>query len=594
MRTHRVWLALLLLVFAAVGVRGDDITDEPDAVSAYTRGLRLMRESNYLDAARTFHDLADKFANSPNRDLFLFNAAKAEYHLGDLPKANATFDELLTQFPDNSLRPFVKFFQGNILYAQGRIQRALDTWTTAYPLAQIDDRLRSLTRASITAAVLADETRLNLLRIDSLPRDLRCELARHIADAFSEEKRLTAAQQALALCSDMDRAVKSQLDSSIARQNIEIAIVLPFSGELADYADEIFQGAVIAAEEQSAAIGRTIHLTTYDTKGEPLEAARIIKDLARSQVLAAVGPLTSEEAGVVSAANGCDPLPIVIPAATEAGLTRLSQTTFQLSPNIELQGIAAADYAVSVLKADSAAIISPTTSECTRLTDAFSRRFKQLGGKILAVEYYRPRDKDFGPYLRDLKLAVRGRPLDSAVYINQRGDTLESDGYPAAVDCLFLPGDVEHLRQLLPQLNFYGITAQYLGSDAWGDEMICRLGADNTKQAVFPSPFMVDENSESFVKLRSAFDARLGRRPQRLASLGYDAVTVIARAIGKDTPNRDHLVDRLIHLPPLAGAAGRIVFGLHRENVAMPMYRIRDGVAVPLGVQTISEFPTAR
>ena len=97
-----------------------------------------------------------------------------------------------------------------------------------------------------------------------------------------------------------------------------------------------------------------------------------------------------------------------VAAATEAGLTRLSESSFQLSPNVELQGVVMAEYAVFQLGADSAAILTSTASEHLRMARAFADRFTELGGTMVAVQYYRSRDKDFGPIVRDIKGMILG------------------------------------------------------------------------------------------------------------------------------------------------------------------------------------------
>ena len=45
-----------------------------------------------------------------------------------------------------------------------------------------------------------------------------------------------------------------------AKSAIEIAMVLPFSGELRSYGEDIYNGAVIAAEEFRARTGRPVRL----------------------------------------------------------------------------------------------------------------------------------------------------------------------------------------------------------------------------------------------------------------------------------------------------------------------------------------------
>ncbi|MEA3296703.1 MAG: ABC transporter substrate-binding protein [candidate division Zixibacteria bacterium] len=261
----------------------------------------------------------------------------------------------------------------------------------------------------------------------------------------------------------------------------------------------------------------------------------------------------------------------------------LSSTTFQLSPNIELQGTRMAEYAVDSLKADSVAIITSTSPDHLRMSRSFSERFRQLGGKVAGIEYYRSRDKDFGPYIRDLKSILWNMPPDSIYFTNEEGDTLDPDGIPVGIDCLFLPGSPQQLRLLLPQIHFYQLTGNYLGSDGWADETIYRLGDNVTKGAVFPSPFLVGSNSDEDVQFSAAFDSRFGRQPTRLSRVGYDAIRLVIQACDKGCSSREKLVSALEQTKDFAGASGMITFGKNRENIELPLYRIESGKAVVIG-----------
>jgi len=293
-----------------------------------------------------------------------------------------------------------------------------------------------------------------------------------------------------------------------------------------------------------------------------------------------IGPLTSEEAQVASAAINCDDLPLIIPAATQAGLTSLSSSSFQLSPNIELQAVQMADYAINDLQADSAVIITSTAPDHLIMARAFADRFRQYGGTVVAVQYYRARDTDFGPYIKDIKDMLIGTPPDSAYYISPHDDTLHVDALPAAVDVLYVPGSAEQLRLLLPQLQFYNIQATYLGSDGWNDDAIYKLGDNITRFALFSSPFIQLSQGEEYVRFAAAFNSRYGRPPQRLAALGYDAVRIVALARQQSDGSRRSLVEHLRNIRNFDGAAARVTFGKHAENIEMPIYRIEGGQPV--------------
>lgn len=579
---YRILIAAILTAALAVPALADNINDSPDAVSLYARGKRFMRERNWFDAATVFQELEARFPDSPNLDLFVFNRAKARLYLGEHSEAAAGFDYFIARYPGSPLVAYAYHFLGNALYVKGEVNRAVRSYFKAYEIT--DDRnLRSLLVASLVGAFRTAAS-ISLGKDDfiRLSTDKACALIRPLSEIYVQRGELSRANSLLEVCGGhVDDLTDS--DSRQADGTLDIALVLPLSGELGEFGQEIFNGAVIAAELHRQETGRSLKLVPYDTKGEPVEAGRIIGELSRSaRTDVVIGPLTSDESLVASATLSCGSLPMIAPAATQAGLTRLSSSAFQLSPNIELEGIALAQYAIRTIGADSAAILSSTAADHLRMTRAFVDHFKRLGGTVVAVEYYRPRDKDFGAYIRDIKAILIGEPADSAFFVNADGDTLDLDVIPARVDCLFVPGDAQQLRQLLPQVHFYNLNGAYLGSDGWGDNAVYSLGDAVTKGAVFCSPFLEGRRSEQYLKLATAFDKRYGASPQRLSALGFDAVNIALMAAAGSRATGDEILAGLKRVSAYEGASGMISFGEYRENIEMPLYRIEAQRAVPL------------
>ncbi|MBU0984332.1 MAG: penicillin-binding protein activator [candidate division Zixibacteria bacterium] len=584
MRRQLLIIVLLCLVGGVIPpiCGAETIDDLPEVMSEYARGKRLMREGDWLGASRSFEQLAGRFPQSPNRDLFLFNRAKSQYHFGNYPEALAGFSSFIRRYPDSPLLAHAYFFQGNVLYLRGQLDGAVASYVTAYQRCK-DTRLADLLVASLSAAVAgAKSVSLGPADFEGLSPAKKCRLVEPVAEALVGKGQYAAAGRLLALCGkELD--VMPESSENLQTRGLEVAVLLPFSGELQTFGEQIYQGITIGAEEYRQETGRPFTLATFDTKGDPVDAARIVKELLHSNVDAVIGPLTSEAAAVASAALSCGTLPLIAPAATQAGLTMLSESAFQLSPNIELQGVRMAEYAVLNLGADSAAIITSTSTDHLQMSRAFARRFEALGGTVTAIEYYRSRDKDFGEYIQDVKAVLLGVHPDSAFFVNEMGDTLDADGIPARVDCLYMPGKASQLRLLIPQVNFYNLNAEYLGSDGWADPAVYKLGDQVTKSAVFPSPFLQKRDSEVYLRFSSAFDRRYGGQPDRLACLGYDAVSVLRLAMAGGAVSRDDLAAHLASVRGMVGAAATVSFGEHRENTEMPLYQIRDGAAVYLG-----------
>ena len=579
----RLMLLAALLCWAAVGVSAVELLDDsPEVLSDYAKARKLLRDGHFLEASRSFAQLAEKYPDSKNLDLFIFNHAKAELYFGNRSDALEGFGDFINRFPGSPLIAHAYFFEGNAYYLKAQLSQAVAAYIDAYRLSN-DSRLDELvTNSMVDAVSQAESVALGEADFESLEPVRRCRLIEPIAQALERRADTTQAQRLRAVCTGRRQAVDSAAVMSLT-SDLELALLLPLSGELQSFGEAIYRGATIAAEDFRHDTSRPLRLVPYDTKGNPIDAARLARELVHTGTDAVVGPLTSDETAVTAASLSCDFLPLIIPAATQAGLTLLSESSFQLSPNIELQGVRAAEYAVLKRGADTAAIITPTTSDQVRMATAFEERFEALGGKVVATEYYRSRDRDFGQYVRDLKAVLLGGQPDSAAYVDDRGDTLDIEAVPAKVDCLYLPGSAEQLRLLLPQLKFYSIDAFYLGSDGWGDDAVYRLGDDVTKLAVFPSPFLEQERSQEYVKFASEYDARYGEQPHRLAGLGYDAVKLIAQALEAGAVTRQDLVTRLSRVRNYAGAAAPITFGEHRENIDLPMYQLIHGVPTLIG-----------
>jgi branched-chain amino acid transport system substrate-binding protein len=583
---RNVTLTVCALILLALGLRvkADTIDDSPEAVSLYAKGQRQLREGNFFDAVKTFAELEARFANSKNLDLFVYNRAKARYYLGNYSEASAAFSYFISRFTTSPILPYAHFFLGNSLYLNGEVNKGVKEYLRAYRLSEDPDLDKLLVSSLVSAFRHATTISLGAPDLEQLTEAKKCALAKPLADIYVEIGETKRASDLLALCGEkLSPGSEAGIERKNAAGPLDIAMVLPLSGDLRSFGQEIYNGAVIGAQMYRDESGKEVNLDTYDTQGDPIEAARIISELSKSvSTDAAIGPLTSEEAAVASATLACGTLPMVAPAATQAGLTSLSSTSFQMSPNIDLEAITLAEYAFNRLHADTAAVISSTSTDDIRMTRAFSDRFEALGGTVLAVEYYSVRDKDFGTYIRDIKGLILGATKDSTFYINADGDTLDVDVIPARIDCLFMPGNSRQLRQLIPQVNFYNLSGQYLGSDGWADDMIYRLGDDVTKQAVFASPFIEGENSEEYLKFSAAYDSRYGGQPQRLAALGYDAMRLVAQAAAAGGNGRDNIVARLRQISNYAGASGVISFGENRENIEMPLYRIETAKPVPL------------
>ena len=120
-----------------------------------------------------------------------------------------------------------------------------------------------------------------------------------------------------------------------------------------------------------------------------------------------------------------------------------------------------------------------------------------------------------------------------------------------------------------------------MGTDGWGDNSVYKLGDHVTKGAVFASPFLEGKLSDEFMTLAGAYDSRYGKRPQRLASLGFDAVRLLTNAASSGG-GRESIIKNLELVKNYNGASGKISFGEYHENIEMPLYKIENEKAISI------------
>ncbi|MFH2037363.1 MAG: penicillin-binding protein activator [Candidatus Zixiibacteriota bacterium] len=565
----------ILIIFAVLLMLAGGIYAS-EAEATFDNAYHLMQDGNYAEAFHLLSRLCLENTDSDNLDRYLFFRGKCEYYLGNFSTSLNTLADFNDHFKNSGYLPYAEYFTGNNYYRLEKPDRALRAYFQAYNISADAELDRLILQSISEAASTGSSTILTLARSSSIPEAKRCDLLVAIGKTLFDQGNYPMVKNLLSSCSTAEaQQLISRADMSL-RKKVEIGIALPLSGDLQRYGEQILDGIRLRIKHYQEATGKVLNPVIYDTRGDNMEAARAVKKMSDDGLTAVIGPLTSDAAALASAVLSCTDMPLVIPAASQSGLTELSPSSFQLQPNLEWQGLRMADFAVQRLKADTAAIITPATTDYMRMARAFKNRFEELGGTILGVESFRPKETDFGPYVRDLKSLILGDLLDSIFFINDNGDTIDAEEVPVWIDCIFIPAEAGQLRQLLPQINFYNLNTTYLGGDGWGSSSVYNLGTQVTRDCYFSSGLLGNMQSEEAVQFAAEFDREHGRQAGRLEALGYDAMSLICEALANDNYSREEIGLYLSHINMFQGLAGMVTFGEHRENIELPIYTVEN------------------
>ena len=332
---------------------------------------------------------------------------------------------------------------------------------------------------------------------------------------------------------------------------VNVALLLPLSapGRIGMIGRDMLDAAQLALDELA---DDGVALTPKDTKGTPDGAATAARRAVAEGATLIVGPLTAPE------------IEAVRPVAQQAGINVLAFSNVSqmagngvfllgVLPQDEVQRIARYAYSTGI---DHFAVLAPANAYGQLAADAMKTAVADIGATLDATGFYDPSSTD----LRQVEKHLGATP-----------------GFGA----LLLPDpDAARLKSVASLLPAFGIDPtkiRLLGTGGSGDGWEANnLGTEATLNGGwFAAP-----PAEARAGFEQRFLTAYGRKPQRLATLAYDAVGVAA--VLERTPGAGFSAAALTNPSGFAGADG--IFRLLPDGTAQRGLAVlqieRSGVGV--------------
>jgi branched-chain amino acid transport system substrate-binding protein len=197
------------------------------------------------------------------------------------------------------------------------------------------------------------------------------------------------------------------------------------------------------------------------------------------------------------------------------------------------QGYVMAKYAHEELKFKKVAILTDKKSAYSEgLTEVFSRKFAEMGGKIAGIEAYAKGDTDFRAQLTNIK-------------------KLKAEG-------LYVPGYYQDVAIIAEQAKELGIKVTMMGGDGWDSEKLFELGGSAVDGSYVSNHYSADDPTPRVQDFIKRYQAKFGAVPDSLAALGYDAARVVidamTRAPDLSGPALREAIAKTKDVPGVAGA----------------------------------------
>jgi len=313
---------------------------------------------------------------------------------------------------------------------------------------------------------------------------------------------------------------------------IKVAIMLPLSGSEAATGRALMQAAVIALFD---AYDPRIILLPFDTKADADETEKLAHRAVEEGVSIVLGPLLATNLQIAGEILEPAGIPL-IGFSNDSSVAAPGRFIMGFLPETEVRRVV--DYSLSKGLTEQAALI-PDGRYGARVRAAFGDAVSAAGGTIAAIENYPPDpDAVFEPVKRLSNYDERRKDMrDEIRFLLSLGDDL-TDEIAAELsksevlegityDAVLLPEGGELLGTLAPLLPFYEIDpnkVKFLGTGLWNDANL--LHEPPLQGAWFAAP-----HPEAPTAFLGRLEESFGENPPRIATLAYDAMSLVAHLL---------------------------------------------------------------
>ncbi len=326
---------------------------------------------------------------------------------------------------------------------------------------------------------------------------------------------------------------------------VVLGLNLELSGRLSQYGNECLRGARLAEQElEKRGLPYRVRLAVVDNRSENSDSVLGFLRLTKEEgAVCVIGPTTS--AGVKAELQQGSQVPVIVPTATSDSLDGAEYgNRFRICFTDTAQGRAMGECAWA-MGYRRAAVLGDLSSDYSQGTsEAFCRRFTELGGEVAARLSYTAGDTDFSVLL-----------------------TLLRDSRPQAV---FLPGYDAEAGLILRQARQMGLDCAFFSGDTFDSPVLEELAGEGLDKVYFSNHY--DPQGERLEEFAERFEAEYGEFPSAYASLGYDSVMLFADALVRaDSPEPQDIAAALGETEGYPGVTGDITFDGRGNAVKVPI-----------------------
>lgn len=539
-------------------------------------GAALLGMKDYQDALKYLNQLHTEFPTSDLADRGKLLSARTHAAMGNVDLALPLATQVRMTTPDDDTKREALKLAADLLAQKKDYVRAIQTLLEG--LAESTDEQVTEAREEIREFIANRLDKKALIRVrDAYPRTYPGDLASiRLIEYYNARGEDHLAEREIQLflsafpahpyvikASDLLALIKNKLKAN----QYFLATVLPLSGRLAPFANDVLEGIQLAVERSREQPGTpSIGLIVKDTEAD---RASFLDDLSRllseDRLLAVIGPMLSKNLPAMAEMAQKTKVPLITPAATLPNVRRLGTYLFSTALTYSSQAKRMATYAAVEQGYRRFCILYPDTTYGRELARIFAQEVREHDGEVIAMESFKEGETDFGPQIKRLK-AEDLKKYGLAVSVDPSRPPGKPAGkmekrvlYTPGFDAIFIPSRSQEIGLIAAQLAYHDIGAPLLGTNGWNSQDFARTADRTVDGAVFVDGFFANSPSPTVQDFVQRYRKRFQTTPSLFAMQGYDAARVVIEAVRRGASSGEAVQELLMSQrdwPALSGPAG--------------------------------------
>jgi len=464
--------------------------------ATYVAGEITYELGRFDESATYFEAVSENYPLSPHRSPAMLFAARSYKELG----MNTKSAELLIQLLERPLEPDLREAAEMELRALVRLHLSpseLESIAKKYPTSPINREIAvSLARQYYARGEY----------------DAAYDLLAEYLYRFPEETDATDARRLLQLAAEKRQPPVEQSPGIVDPNTI--GAVLPVTGPLSLYGRFFEEGLRMAVEEFNQTGGRHVKLVVSDSKGTPVNAVKAVRKLVLEDgAVGLVGSVFTVPTIAAAIEANAWRAPMLSPVAPATDLLEIGPWVFETKVPQEVEVSAIADLAVTRLLLERIAVVAPERGRRRDAADLFASEMVRLGADVVEAVYYEEGATDFREQLEKVR--------------------------EAAPDAIFIPGSVEELLNLLPQVKFYDLQVQLLGLSNWNSDNLLRLYKGELEGSLFPQETYHGKDPEAYQQLKINLEEKESSEINPVTVAGYFGMRLLLDSFESGASDRE-------------------------------------------------------